>query len=64
MTRFEEATQSSWQMGIIVAFCIAGYLEAIGVKEFDLDELAEFMRRVGKDVEEWLDEERKVRNKE
>lgn len=57
MTKFEEAAQSSWQMGIIVAFCIAGYLEFIGVKKFDNDELAEFMQRVGKDVEEWLDEE-------
>lgn len=64
MTRFEEAAQSSWQMGIVVAFCIAGYLEAIEVKKFDHDELAEFMQKVGEDVEEWLNEESQTQRKE
>lgn len=57
MTRFDEAALSPMNMSIMVAFCIAGYLEQSGIKTFSDDELKEFMSEIGTDIEEWLNEE-------
>ena len=55
MTRFDEASLNPMNMSIMVAFCIAGYLEQSGIKTFsDDDELKEFMSEIGTDIEEWL----------
>lgn len=54
MTRFDEASLNPWNMSIMVAFCIAGYLEQSGIKTFSDDELKEFMSEIGTDIEEWL----------
>lgn len=54
MTRFDEASLNPMNMSIMVAFCIAGYLEQSGIKVFSDDELKEFMAEVSADIEEWL----------
>lgn len=54
MTRFEEACQSEYMMGVTVSFCIAAYLERIGVYKFNDEELKEFMHTTAEDIEEWL----------
>lgn len=54
MTRFDEASLNPMNMSIMVAFCIAGYLEQSGIKEFSDDELKEFMSEISTDIEEWL----------
>ena len=59
MTRFEEAIQSSSDMAVCIAFCIAAYLEGSGIRVFsDKDELIQFMTETSTDIEEWLTEER------
>ena len=57
MTRFEDAAQSPTNMSVVVAFCIAGYLEAIGIQKFSDKELIEFMQITSDDIEKWLKEE-------
>ena len=57
MTRFDEASLNPMNMSIMVAFCIAGYLEQSGIKVFSDDELKEFMSEVSTDIEEWLRDE-------
>ena len=57
MTRFEEACQSEYMMGVMVSFCIATYLEKCGIHKFDDEELKEFMRITAEDIEEWLEQE-------
>ena len=54
MTRFEEATQSVTNMSIMVAFCIAAYLEGAKIHEFSDSELTEFMSTTSEDIEIWL----------
>lgn len=57
ITRFEEAAQNVMQMSVMVAFCIAGYLEGAGIHEFTDDELKDFMMTTSKDIENWLKQE-------
>ena len=57
MTRFEEAAQSPMYMSLMVAFCIAGYLEQTGTCFFTDDALKEFMRETSEDIQKWLNEE-------
>ena len=58
MTRFEEATQSPYDMAACIAFCIAGYLEGSGYQEFeDSNELIQFMTETSTDIVEWLNQE-------
>jgi len=57
MTRFEESAQSPMNMAICVSFCIAGYLEQLGIYEFSDDELKQFMSETSTDIEKWLKEE-------
>lgn len=58
MTRFEEATQSPFNMAVCIAFCIAGYLEESGIHNFsDNNELIQFMTETSTDISEWLNEE-------
>lgn len=58
MTRFEEAKQSPYDMAVCIAFCIAGYLEGIGYREFvNQNELIQFMTETSEDIVEWLIEE-------
>jgi len=54
MTRFDMASLNPMNMSIMVAFCIAGYLEQSGIKTFSDDELKEFMSENATDIEEWL----------
>ena len=54
MTRFEEASLSVMNMSIMVAFCIAAYLEKLGIHTFSDDELKQFMYEISTDIEEWL----------
>lgn len=57
MTRFEEASMNSLNMSVMVAFCIAGYLEQIDVIHFSTDELTQFLHETSTDIEKWLKEE-------
>jgi len=59
MTRFEEASLNEMNMSIMVAFCIAAYLEQLGIHTFSDEELKRFMSETGADIEEWLKEEAK-----
>ena len=55
MTRFEEATQSPTDMAVCIAFCIAGYLDQSGTRDFsDNNELIQFMTEISTDIEKWL----------
>lgn len=54
MTRFDEASLNPMNMSIMVAFCIAGYLEQSGIYEFSDDELKKFMSEISTDIEKWL----------
>ena len=54
MTRFDEASLNPMNMSVMVAFCIAGYLEQSGIHEFSDDELKKFMSEISTDIEEWL----------
>ncbi len=54
MTRFDEASLNPMNMSIMVAFCIAGYIEQSGIKTFSDDELKEFMSEISTNIEEWL----------
>ena len=54
MTRYEEAAQDSMNMSIMVAYCIAAYLEQAGYHEFSDGELKEFVLEISTDIEEWL----------
>lgn len=54
MTRFDEASLNPMNMSIMVAFCIAAYLEQSGIKTYSDDELKKFMSEVSTDIEEWL----------
>lgn len=57
MTRFEEARESVMSMSVMVAFCIATYLEANGTVKFSDEELKEFMDVTSDDIAIWLKEE-------
>ena len=54
MTRFEEAAQSPMEMSIMVAFCIAGYLEQNEIQFFTKNALKEFLSITAEDIMEWL----------
>lgn len=56
MTRFEDAAQNEMNMSIMVAFCIATYLDKIGI-HFSKDEMQQFMTAISPTIEEWLKEE-------
>lgn len=58
MTRYEDARESPQNMSVMVAFCIAGYLSAMGYKELDEDKnLRKFLVEISDDVEKWLTED-------
>lgn len=57
MTRFEEARESVMSMSVMVAFCIAAYLEANGTVKFSDEQLKEFMDATSDDIAIWLKEE-------
>ena len=57
MTRFEEAAQSPMHMSLMVAFCIAGYLEQSNIQFFTNEALRGFMESIGSDIEKWLEGE-------
>lgn len=57
MTRFEFAKQDAFNMSIIIAFCIAGFLEQAGIDSFTNDELKDFMNEQADIIEEWLNGE-------
>lgn len=57
MTRFEEASLNVTNMAIMVAFCIAGYIEQSGIHTFSDDELKRFMSETSEDIAKWLKEE-------
>lgn len=59
MTRFEEASLNEMNMSIMVAFCIAAYLEQLGIHTFSDEELKRFMSETGTNIEEWLKEKAK-----
>ena len=61
MTRFEEARESVMSMSIMVAFCIAAYLEANGTAKFSDEQLKEFMDITSDDIAIWLKEEADVK---
>ena len=54
MTRFEEASLSEMNMSIMVAFCIAAYLEQLGIHTLSDNELKQFISEISTDIEEWL----------
>lgn len=54
MTRFEEASLSAMNMSLMVAFCIASYLEQSGTHTFSDDGLKQFILETSIDIEEWL----------
>lgn len=54
MTRFEEAKESPMDMAVMVAFCIAAYLEQSKITSFTDEELREFMEDISEDIMEWL----------
>lgn len=62
MTRYDEAAQNSMNMSIMVALCIASYLEQSGIHEFSKDELKQFMLETSSDIDLWLKGESEVRN--
>lgn len=62
MTRFEEAALNEMNMSIMVAFCIAGYLESSNVCKFSDDELKTFISETSEDIEMWLKEESEGKN--
>jgi len=57
MSRFEEAKESPMAMAVMVAFCIAAYLEPLKIKPFTDEELKEFMEDTSEDIMEWLMQE-------
>lgn len=57
MTRFEEAALNEMNMSVMVAFCIAGYLERSNVCKFSDDDLKTFIFETSEDIEKWLMEE-------
>ena len=60
MTRYEEARKSPQNMSIMVAFCIAAYLVAVGYEELDKESnLRKFLLKTSEDVEKWLKEDMK-----
>ena len=54
MTRYEEAAQSPMDMSIMVAFCIAGYLEQNEIQFFTDNALKEFLSITSEDIMKWL----------
>lgn len=59
MSRFEEAKESPMAMAVMVAFCIAAYLEGSGIQFFTDGALKEFMSDTSEDIMEWLMQEGK-----
>ena len=59
MTRFEEAKESPMEMAVMVAFCIAAYLEQSEIQFFTDEALKDFMSDISEDIMEWLMEDRK-----
>lgn len=58
MTRYEDARESPQNMSVMVAFCIAGYLSAMGYKELDEEaNLRKFLSETSEDIEKWLKED-------
>lgn len=60
MTRFEESCISPDFMAITISFCIAAYVEKIGIVKFSEEELKEFMTVTSEDIEKWLKEESNI----
>ena len=59
MSRFEEAKDSPMAMAVMVAFCIAAYLEQSEIQFFTDEALKDFMSDISEDIMEWLMEDRK-----
>lgn len=59
MSRFEEAKDSPMAMAVMVAFCIAAYLEQSEIQFFTDEALKDFMSDISEDIMEWLMEEGK-----
>ena len=57
MTRFEESCKSPMFMAITISFCIAAYVEKLGIVKFEDEELKHFMDVTSTDIEKWLNEE-------
>lgn len=64
MTRFEESCKTPYFMAITISFCIAAYVEQLGIVEFSDDELKHFMSVTSEDIEKWLKEESESEDKE
>ena len=60
MTRFEEACKSPQMMAISIGFCIAAYVEQMGIVKFKHDELVEFIAKNSESIEKWLMDEAEV----
>ena len=64
MTRFDESCESPMFMSITISFCIAAYLEQLGVTKYDDEKLKRFMDETSGDIEKWLLEESKTSGKD
>lgn len=54
MSRFDEARESPMNMAVMVAFCIAAYLEQSEITFFTDKALKDFMSDISEDIAEWL----------
>lgn len=57
MTRFEKASQDQLEMSIMVAFCIAAYLEQSEICFMTDNALKDFLKTTSEDIYKWLGEE-------
>ena len=57
MSRFEEAKENPMSMAVMVAFCIAAYLEESEIQFFTDEALKEFMEINSEGIMEWLMQE-------
>ena len=56
MTRYEDARESPQNMSVMVAFCIAAYLIAVGYKELEAN-MRKFILETSEEFEKWLKED-------
>lgn len=58
MTRYEDARESPQNMSVMVAFCIAAYLIAVGYKELEEEaNMRKFILETSEEFEKWLKED-------
>lgn len=57
MSRFEEVKENPMAMAVMVAFCIAAYLEQSEIQFFTNAARKEFMENTSEDIMEWLMQE-------